>query len=137
MRSIMKRLVFLERRQAAPAKNPLQVLWSGSLMMTDTDVIMLPQLVSAQQNGVILVWSRYDTAGSADANDTWEYQYVPRWHVDGSPTGTSFGTGKVLSANASSFIYKYVYVKDDRVQGNLANATPPSDTRHLRAILAW
>ena len=101
-----------------------KVLWTGGdggYYMTDTHRISLSENVSAQPNGIILVWSMY-TNGAAE-NSAFNYTFVPKQHI------TSFGgcgvscflTGYANSTGTNALGFKYVYVNNDTIVGNVRN----------------
>ena len=114
-----------------------RVLWNASpLFMHGTQSITLSETVSSQANGIVLCWSRY--SGGAAVNDTWTYDFVPKWHVANmagqgivflAPVNTSNGT------TASGLITKYCYINDTTITGNDVNDDNAANTRVLRAVI--
>ena len=101
-----------------------KVLWTGGdggYYMTDTHRISLSENVSAQPNGIVLVWSMY-TNGNAE-NSAFNYTFVPKQHI------TSFGgcgvscflTGYANSTGTNALGFKYVYVNNNSIVGNVRN----------------
>lgn len=98
-----------------------KVLWSGVYYMNDTQTATLSEAISAQANGIALIWSYY-TDGAAD-NSNFHSIFVPKHFV-------SVHNGKGLSmflTNASLSIAagKYLYISDTSIKGysnNDANA---------------
>lgn len=107
---------------SARAYGENKVLWSGTYYMTDTHRISLSENVSAQPNGIVLVWSMY-TNGNAE-NSAFNYTFVPKQHI------TSFGgcgvscflTGYANSTGTNVLGFKYVYVNNDSIVGNARNS---------------
>ena len=98
-----------------------KVLWSGTYYMTDTHRISLSESVSAQPNGIVLVWSMY-TNGAAE-NAAFNYVFVPKQHITsfagcGVPC---FLAGYANSTGTNAFGFKYVYVNNDSIVGNANN----------------
>ena len=95
-----------------------QVLWGpGYYYMAANHIINLSQKVSEQKNGIVLVWQAY-VDGAVQTYD-FNFTFIPKWQVSVNPgrgitcflsnsTGTKVGT-------------KYVYVHDDRIEGNNVN----------------
>lgn len=59
--------------------NDGKVLWSGALLMTDTETITLSEQVKAQANGIILVFSAY--ADGSSANYDFQDIFVSKFSV--------------------------------------------------------
>lgn len=98
-----------------------KVLWSGAYYMTDTHRITLSEAVSAQPNGIVLVWSMY-TNGAAE-NSAFNYVFVPKQHITsfagcGVPC---FLAGYANSTGTNLLGFKYVYVNDASIVGNANN----------------
>ena len=92
-----------------------KVLWERNpgWMMADGTTLTLPEPISAQRNGIILVWSRYNPDTGASFEYGWNYSYIPKDSVtqnnDTTTTGHSFFlTGESLGYVAS----KYLYISD-------------------------
>lgn len=96
-----------------------QVLWTGAWYMTGTHKITnLKQRVSAQANGIVLVWSAY--ANNAAQNYDWVYKFVPKWHVS-AHSGNGIDM-TMANGNFSQIGSKYVYVSDSTITGYETNA---------------
>lgn len=95
------------------------LLWSGAVYMNASQTANLSQAISAQKNGVILIWSSY-TSGTAN-NYEWNYVFVSKRHISNHD-----GTGvccTLSNTNDSSFkgVTKYVYVYDNKITGHARN----------------
>ena len=98
-----------------------KVLWSGGYYMSANQTATLSEAISAQANGIVLVWSYY--VDGANDNSNFHSFFVPKHFV-------SVHNGKGLSmflTNASLSIAagKYVYISDTTIKGysnNNANA---------------
>ena len=92
-----------------------KVLWNeGPYYMRSDHTAELSELVSEQNNGIILVWSAYES-GVKDYN--FFYQFVPKSHVE-SHNGKGVNTGIIATETFGTIGSKYVYVYDDRITGN-------------------
>lgn len=116
------------------AKNTIrdnQILWDAS---TDSDngqgyymhgnqTITLSQKVSAQKTGIVLVWDAYSD-GQAKKYD-FNYQFVPKHHViHANGRGIAF----FLTSSAGGVVAtKYIYVSDDKIQGNAVNSAAKTE----------
>lgn len=92
-----------------------KVLWSGGWYMNADHTAVLSEPVSAQPNGIVLVWSYYD--GSNAANSNWRIHPIPKYLV-AAHGGSGFSVG--------SFGYdyhdaKWVYVSDTSITGHTCN----------------
>jgi hypothetical protein len=99
-----------------------KLLWSGSNLMTSGQTVNLSELISVQQSGIVLVFSRYISNAAVDYY--YSCHFVPKQLV---PTALSAGqtsaavsfmmaTGKFEAVAA-----KYLYIKDDIIGGNDSN----------------
>lgn len=96
------------------------VLWgsdmSSGMYMTAGHTATLTEAVSAQPNGIVLVFSAYN--GADDSNFGWETFFVPKQLVALSTAGHTFilGRGKFTYTGT-----KYLYIYDDRITGHADN----------------
>lgn len=99
-----------------------KVLWSGTYYMTDTHRITLSESVSAQPNGIVLVWSLYSNGAAENAG--FNYVFVPKQHITSQAgCGVScFLTGYANSTGTSALGFKYVYVNNASIVGNANNS---------------
>lgn len=94
-----------------------KLLWGGDLTsgmyMTAGHTINLTEAVSAQPNGIVLVFCAYN--GADDTNYSWESFFVPKQLVALSTSGHTFVLGR------GKFTYigtKYLYIKDTSITGH-------------------
>lgn len=99
-----------------------KILWSGGYYMTDTHKITLSENVSAQPNGIVLVWSLYSNGAAENAG--FNYIFVPKQHITSfSGCGVScFLTGYANATGTSAIGFKYVYVNNASIAGNANNS---------------
>ena len=92
------------------------ILWNGSSAMIATDRAELSEPISAQMNGIVLVFS----AASGDVS--WNMQYVPKVMVNLLNGG---GMAFMMAPNAAmgKFGAKYLYISDDVIEGDVSNET--------------
>ena len=108
-----------------------KVLWGvGATYMSGDQSVSLSETVTSQKTGIVLCWSAYENG--AASNHSWNYQFVPKWHVT-----TAAGTGvyTIMHRAAGTTIQKYVYIGDTAISGNASNTTAPNNTMVLRAVL--
>ncbi|MBO5319084.1 MAG: hypothetical protein J6B01_04660 [Ruminococcus sp.] len=94
-----------------------KVLWSGGYYMSDTQTATLSEAISAQANGVVLVWSYY-TNGATD-NSNFQMTYIPKHFITlhlgkGVSAVMTNGTMNIMAS-------KYVYVSDTTIKGYAGN----------------
>lgn len=99
-----------------------KLLWSGSNTMASGQTITLNELISVQQSGIVLVFSRYISNAAVDYY--YSCHFVPKQLV---PTALSAGqTSAAVSfvmatGKFEAIAAKYLYIKDDVIGGNDGN----------------
>lgn len=96
-----------------------KVLWSGGYYMSSSHTATLSEEISAQPNGVLLVFSTYSS--STVRNYGWVFHFVPKYHVSAHD-----GTGCVCcgcNSTANVFFNKYLYVSDTQIVGHDNNTS--------------
>lgn len=113
-----------------------KVLWTGGYYMTQMHTIYFTEngtntTISAQKNGIVLVWSAYQNGQPSDSN--FNFTFIPKQYVTlkGGYGVTSIMTGTQGSPIAS----KYVYVHDDHITGNDRNGTSTAVNYVLRYVI--
>lgn len=100
--------------------NDNQLLWGPDFyFMNANRTINLSQKVSEQKNGIVLVWQAY--ANNEPKYYDFNYTFIPKQHIlihegAGVTCWLSNSTGEIIAT-------KYVYVYDDKIQGNAVNET--------------
>lgn len=97
------------------------VLWgadmASGMCMTATDTASLSEAVSAQRNGIVLVFCAYN--GIDDTNYSWQSFFVPKQLVALSTSGHTF----TLSQEKFSYTgTKYLYIYDTYITGHSDNS---------------
>ena len=94
-----------------------KVLWSGGYYMSSNQTATLSEAISAQANGIVLVWSYY--VDGANDNSNFHFKYIPKHFVSlHNGKGTAlFMTNGSLSIAAS----KYVYISNTSISGYSGN----------------
>lgn len=96
-----------------------EVLWSGTLYMSDKHTINLSNLISNMPNGIVLVFSKYSSSDGAAVNYNFSCHFVPRQEVIMHPgCGHSFSMG---NADFSLLGTKYLYISDNQIVGHANN----------------
>ena len=119
-----------------------KILWSGGLQMKASQVATLSEAVSAQPHGIVLVFSRCETSGTA-LEWGWTTHFVPKAII--SINSKSSGQAFMMSDNAlfESVCCKYLYIGDTSIGGNDNNIgtgtkngiTYANNTHMLRAVI--
>ena len=95
-----------------------KVLWSGGYYMTATHTATLSEAVSAQANGIVLVFSRYSS--STAQNYHFNMHYIPKEQV-----AMHGGCGHTFlitnDGTFSLFATKYLYIHNTKIVGNDVN----------------
>ena len=98
------------------------VLWSGTYYMNEGQTVPLDETpISAQANGIVLIWSEYSDGAAVNAN--FNTFFIPKHFVTvQNDRGIAMG---LWTATANTFASKYVYVKDTELKGYVNNAIDP------------
>lgn len=92
-----------------------KVLWSGAWYMNGSQTATLSEAVSAQPNGIVLVFSRYQDG--AEQNWGFESFFVPKYIVATHPN-----QGSYFSSNQNGRPWsKYIYISDTELKGHNDN----------------
>ena len=109
--SIYANNVYVNGRQYGVNK----VLWSGAWYMNASQTATLSEAVSAQPNGIVLVFSRYQDG--VEQNWGFESFFVPKHLV-----ATHAAQGSYFSSNQLGRPWcKYIYISDTELRGNADN----------------
>lgn len=94
------------------------VLWSGGHFMNESQTATLSQAVTAQRNGIVLIFSKYD--GSAAVNQHFHSYFVPKQNI--STVGSSYGqTFHLADCIAYRVGYKTLFIHDTKIVGIAEN----------------
>lgn len=89
------------------------VLWSGGLYMTSGHTADLSEKISAQNNGIVIVFSQYSTQVD---NSWWSSFFVPKKVIaDYVTTGHCF---VMAGGNFDRVAMKYLYIHDQQIKGH-------------------
>ena len=96
-----------------------KLLAEPNLYMGSEQVANLSEPVSAQNTGIVLVWDWYDAASGTPFAMNMATLFVPKLAVAELP-----GKGwRCSSFGDDGNMVKYVYVRDDRIEGYSLNTT--------------
>lgn len=94
-----------------------KVLWTGGYYMSDSQTATLSAAISAQTNGVVLVWSYY--VDGANDNSNFQCIFIPKHFIT---LHNGKGIGMVLTNGSMNVMAsKYVYVSDTSIKGYAGN----------------
>lgn len=94
-----------------------KILWEGGMYMTASHKITLPEAISAQPTGIVLVFSRYDNGAVSEHN--YNSFFVHKAFVAAKPgVGSAF---RMNTVNFSVVCTKYLYINDATISGNDSN----------------
>lgn len=93
-----------------------KILWEGAMYMTAGHKIILPEAISKQPSGIVLVFSRYD---SSPLEHNYNSFFVHKAFVAAKPgVGSAF---RMNTVNYSMVATKYLYINDESIAGNDSN----------------
>lgn len=96
-----------------------KILWEGAMYMTASHKITLTEAISKQPSGIVLVFSRYDSATSTPSEHNYNSFFVHKALVAAKPgVGSAFCMNTV---NYSMVATKYLYINDTTIAGNDSN----------------
>lgn len=96
-----------------------KVLWTGAWYMTANHIIYLPELISEQSTGIMLVWSGF--GNNVVQNYDWFYQFIPKYHgVYRSGSGVT--SGLITNTPGGTVGTKYLMIYNDHIQGHDNNS---------------
>ena len=96
-----------------------KILWTGGMYMTEGHKITLPEPISAQPSGIVLVFSRYANGAVADTN--FNDFFVSKALVSAKP-----GVGHMFVMYATPtfelMAAKYLYINNESISGHANNS---------------
>ena len=102
--------------------NEPKILWNGASHMNASQTQTLAEPISEQPNGVVLVFSGYDTSTSAAKDSSFNTFFVSKKQVELFPDcGHTFILG--INAGFSGMAAKYIFFTDTTVYGHSGNTT--------------
>ena len=106
------------------------LLWSGAMYVTGNHTVRPSKSLSNCGNGWLLQWSHY-SSGASDNN--FSYTFIPKVHANHGGGGTR-GMHQIVGRTGYNIKTKYLYVYNDRIEGNANNS---SDNVVLRRVYEW
>lgn len=99
-----------------------KVLWSGESHMNGNQTITLNEQVRAQPNGIVLVFSYYETSTGYSRDVGWTTHFVPKAALDfNMGGGQTFLMG--LNAGFGTMGAKYLYIGNTTIAGHAGNTS--------------
>lgn len=96
-----------------------KILWEGAMYMTASHKITLPEAISKQPSGIVLVFSRYDSSTGTASEHNYNSFFVHKAFVAAKPgVGSAF---RMNTVNFSVVATKYLYINDATISGNDSN----------------
>lgn len=99
-----------------------RVIWEGASHMNANQTVSLNEFASAFPNGIVLVFSYYDTATSTAKDHSWSCHFVPKELINlHSNEPHTFFMG--INAGFSSIGAKYIYIQGLILRGHAGNTS--------------
>lgn len=92
--------------------------------MHDGQDAPLSSPLSEQATGIVLHWQKY-VPGEGLRDQGHNYVFVPKTHA-------AVGGVSMLMVATNAIVFKYVYVHDDRLEGNENNASTSYDVSGIK-----
>lgn len=107
--------------------------------MIASQKVYLEEKLSEQQNGIILVWSFYDNGVKYWG---WNFTVVPKTFIADNTSESGMSTFMAETATLGNVGVKYIYVHDDRIEGNDTNGKAGTGTSAIKYnnnkfVLRW
>lgn len=108
-----------------------QILWEGAVWMNASQTVTLSQKVSEQQHGIVLIFSGYNSGGVAR---NWNHtcHFIPKAFLQFFNGG---GVFIPMGGAGGTSGWKYIYIYDDRLEGNDNNASSGNDGFVLSQVI--
>ena len=100
-----------------------RILWDGSSLLTASQTVTFSEPISLQENGIVLVFTRY--VSNAAVNYNYSCHYVPKQVVSGALSlgQTAAGVTLIMATNKFEYISgKYLRITDTKITGDDANS---------------
>lgn len=102
-----------------------KILWTGGYYMTETHKITLAEKVSAQTNGIVLVFSRFANGAVQDTN--FNSFFVPKALV-AAKSGVGHMFAMYATPTFDMVAGKYLYINDTTITGHANNSLAGTST---------
>lgn len=107
------------------------VLWQGAVWMNASQTVNLSQKLSEQKNGIVLIFSGYNGGGVAR---NWNHtcHFIPKAFLQFFNGG---GVFIPMGSTGGTAGWKYIYIYDDRLEGNENNASGDNTSYVLSQVI--
>ena len=96
-----------------------KILWEGAMYMTAGHTANLSEAVSEQPNGIVLMFSKYDTSTGTVSENNFNSFFVPKIFVT---THKGYGNAfTMMDINFGQICHKYLYINDTYISGHASN----------------
>ena len=103
-----------------------KVLWEGVRYMSADHTINLAEAISAQPNGIVLVFSKYDSSTGQALENNFNSFFVPKAFITSHKGyGSAF---TMMDINFGCICHKYLYINDTYITGHTNNITTGTGT---------
>lgn len=99
-------------------KSGNRILWKDAYYMNAEQTAILSEKISAQPHGIVIIFSRYDVDNKEALNYNWQHFFI---HKDFVPLYSSGHTFHLCGSCFSVMGTKYLYIRDDRIDGHTDN----------------
>lgn len=97
--------------------------------MDAAKTVLLEETVSSQQNGIVLIWSYYNS----DPKDWgWNFSVIPKTFISNNPSTGGMCVFLSETALLGNISAKYLYILDDRIVGNDNNIAAGTGTSGIK-----
>lgn len=95
------------------------ILWQGNYYMNASQTVTLSQSISAQRNGIVLVFSKFNVSNNESENTNIYCYFIPKQAV-----ALFNGCGHTISEHNTASVnwLKYLYINDTTITGHALNA---------------
>lgn len=98
---------------------------TGWFMMAN-QTIELPETISSQNRGIVLMWQPYGGSDSTPLSYDVNYSFVPKTHAS---YASNYGVDFFLANQTGNHVaVKYIYVTDDALTGHANNSKGKTQT---------
>lgn len=116
-----------------------KILWEGNLHMNANQIITFIDTVQHQPNGIVLVWSEYDSVNNVVQNQGFVTHFIPKILVALQPARFHTFPFMMWSYQTKQFA-KGLYINDEGITGHAINTnssdpTAPVNSYVLRYVI--
>lgn len=101
-----------------------KLLWTGTKVMSDSDTIALSEAISAQQNGVVLVFNPYNSSTGAALTYAYNCHFIPKQLLASVVPSVNSVLGVLVTMAEGKFASnatKFLRITDTQINGSADN----------------